>query len=106
MMLMAVLVFLILRQVMPISSGLAGGVSLNSFGAVSRSLGWGLRSGGTVAAPAIGFAAPYMMRGMRGAMHATGETMRNAAAYSSRYVSSAAGSGIEALGRSWRGMRR
>src|SRR5258708_37940223 len=37
MMLMVVLVFLVLRQVMPITSGLAGGASLNSFSVVSRS---------------------------------------------------------------------
>ena len=43
MVLVAVLVFLVLRQVMPIAAGLAGGVSLNSFGLVSRSIGWGLR---------------------------------------------------------------
>jgi type IV secretion system protein VirB6 len=36
MVLMAVLVFLLLRQVMPIASGLAGGLSLSSFGLVSR----------------------------------------------------------------------
>jgi type IV secretion system protein VirB6 len=44
MVLIAVLVFLVLRQVMPIASGLAGGVSLNSFGLTSRTIGWGLRS--------------------------------------------------------------
>jgi type IV secretion system protein VirB6 len=38
MLLIAVLVFLVLRQIMPIAAGLAGGVSLNSFGFVSRSL--------------------------------------------------------------------
>jgi type IV secretion system protein VirB6 len=106
MMLMAVLVFLILRQVMPISSGLAGGVSLNSFGAVSRSLGWGLRGGGKIATPAIGFAAPYVTRSMGGAMHFAGQSMRNAAVYSGRYISRASGPGIEALSRSWRSMRR
>jgi type IV secretion system protein VirB6 len=37
MMLIAALVFLILRQVMPIAAGLAGGVALNSFDAVGRS---------------------------------------------------------------------
>jgi type IV secretion system protein VirB6 len=42
MMLVSVLVLLILRQVMPIAAGLAGGVSLNSFGLMSRSIGWGL----------------------------------------------------------------
>ena len=38
MVLVAVLVLLVLRQVMPIAAGLAGGVSLNSFGLVSRSM--------------------------------------------------------------------
>jgi type IV secretion system protein VirB6 len=42
MVLAAVLVLLILRQVMPIAAGLAGGVSLNSFGLVSRSVSSGL----------------------------------------------------------------
>lgn len=36
MMLVAVLVFLVLRQVMPIAAGLAGGLALNSFGILSR----------------------------------------------------------------------
>lgn len=38
MMLMAVLVFLLLRQIMPIASSLAGGLSLSSLGMVSRAL--------------------------------------------------------------------
>jgi type IV secretion system protein VirB6 len=38
MMLIAVLVFLILRQVMPIAAGLAGGLALSSFGLVSGTL--------------------------------------------------------------------
>lgn len=38
MLLATVLAFLFLRQVMPIAAGLAGGVSLNSFGAVSRAM--------------------------------------------------------------------
>jgi type IV secretion system protein VirB6 len=42
MLLVSVLVLLILRQVMPIAASLAGGVSLNSFGFVSRSIGWGM----------------------------------------------------------------
>jgi type IV secretion system protein VirB6 len=46
MVLVAMLVFLILRQVMPLASGLAGGVSLNSFGFVSRSVSGGLRGAG------------------------------------------------------------
>jgi type IV secretion system protein VirB6 len=106
MVLMAVLVFLILRQVMPIASSLAGGVSLNSFGVVGRSVGWGLRMGNKVTSPALIFAAPYVARSVGGAVQVTGQAMRSAAAQSSRYVSRAAGTGLEALGRSWRNMRR
>jgi type IV secretion system protein VirB6 len=50
--LVAVLVFLILRQVMPIAAGLAGGLALSSFGVVSGTLGAGVRGatgGGWVA---------------------------------------------------------
>jgi type IV secretion system protein VirB6 len=50
MMLVAVLVFLLLRQVMPIASALAGGIALSSFGTVSRFVNWGLRQGSTTAA--------------------------------------------------------
>ncbi len=45
MVLMAVLVFLILRQVMPIASGLAGGLALSTFGFVSRTITTGMRMG-------------------------------------------------------------
>jgi type IV secretion system protein VirB6 len=38
MILVAVLVFLVLRQVMPIAAGLAGGLALNSFGVLSRTM--------------------------------------------------------------------
>jgi type IV secretion system protein VirB6 len=44
MVLVAVLVFLVLRQIMPIAAGLAGGVALNSFSALSRSASWGSRT--------------------------------------------------------------
>ena len=47
MLLAAVLVFLFVRQVMPIAAGLAGGVALNSFGAVGRTLGAPLRAATT-----------------------------------------------------------
>jgi type IV secretion system protein VirB6 len=43
MVLIAMLVFLVLRQVMPIASSLAGGASLNSFGLTSRTIGMGMR---------------------------------------------------------------
>ncbi len=45
MMLMSVLVFLLMRQIMPIAASLAGGVALSSFGLVSGAVGWGLRRG-------------------------------------------------------------
>ena len=51
MVLVAVLVFLLMRQVMPIAAALAGGVSLNSFGSVSR-----LRTGAGSALPRRGAA--------------------------------------------------
>jgi type IV secretion system protein VirB6 len=44
MLLATVLVFLFLRQVMPIAAGLAGGVGLNSLGAVSRTIRAPLRA--------------------------------------------------------------
>jgi len=51
MVLVAVLVFLVLRQVMPIASGLAGGASLNSFGLMSRTVASGMRGAGSAAKP-------------------------------------------------------
>jgi type IV secretion system protein VirB6 len=53
MVLIAMLVFLVLRQVMPIASSLAGGASLNSFGLTSRAIGLGLRSAGRVVEPIL-----------------------------------------------------
>ena len=43
MVLMSVLVFLLLRQVMPIAAGLGGGVALSSFGVVSRAVRWSVQ---------------------------------------------------------------
>jgi type IV secretion system protein VirB6 len=40
----AVMVFLVMRQVMPIAAGLASGIALSSFGAVSALMNWGLGS--------------------------------------------------------------
>jgi type IV secretion system protein VirB6 len=42
MVLISVLVFLVMRQVMPIASGLASGVALSTFGTVSRFVSWGV----------------------------------------------------------------
>jgi type IV secretion system protein VirB6 len=89
MMLVALLVLLVLRQVMPIASGLASGVSLNSMGFVSRGVGWGRRNTGRVADSLSKFVAPRVARGM-------GIAPRGGSA----------GAGVEAMGHSWRDTRR
>lgn len=61
MVLIAVLVFLVMRQVMPIAAGLAGGIALNSFAAVSRFVNWGMRQGAAVAGAAVAVAAAPAM---------------------------------------------
>ncbi|MDP9014450.1 MAG: type IV secretion system protein [Pseudomonadota bacterium] len=65
MVLIAVLVFLILRQVMPIASGLAGGLALSTFGLGSRAAGMGMRATGRTVVPAAGFAAGRYMQWYR-----------------------------------------
>jgi type IV secretion system protein VirB6 len=87
MLLIALLVFLVLRQVMPIAAGLAGGASLNSFGATGR--GFSLVAGTAASAwrPARALAAPFVARTL-------GITARDT------------GSGVEALARQWRGRHR
>ena len=90
MMLIALLVFLVLRQVMPIASGLAGGASLNSFGTASRSVSWAVGKTG----PALKFAAPFTARAFKGA---TGLPVRAA-----RAVAGRKGTGTRALASSWR----
>ena len=45
MLLVSILVFLLMRQIMPIAGGLAGGFALSSFGMVSRAIRWGVASG-------------------------------------------------------------
>jgi type IV secretion system protein VirB6 len=57
MVLVAVLVFLLMRQVMPIAAALAGGVALSTFAATSRFIGWGLRRGGAAGHGVVGLAA-------------------------------------------------
>jgi type IV secretion system protein VirB6 len=59
--LMSVLVFLLMRQVMPIAAGLASGVALNTFDVVSRVVGWSTRYGRAAAAGAGGHAANHLM---------------------------------------------
>jgi type IV secretion system protein VirB6 len=65
MVLVSALVFLIMRQIMPIAAGLGGGLALNTFGAVSRGVGWGLGVGnkGAVLGGKVGtFAAPKVAK--------------------------------------------
>jgi type IV secretory pathway VirB6-like protein len=106
MVLIAVLVFLVLRQVMPIASGLAGGVSLNSFGLASRGAFMTMRSAGRLAAPALGFSLPYVARTLGAVTQGTGHAAQHAATQSRQYLAAKAGAGIEALGRNWRNWRR
>jgi type IV secretion system protein VirB6 len=89
-MLIALLVFLVLRQVMPIASGLAGGASLNSFGTVSRSISWAAGKTG----PALRFATPFTARALKGAAHLPGRA--------ARAVAGRRGTGNQALASSWR----
>ncbi|MDP9084595.1 MAG: type IV secretion system protein [Pseudomonadota bacterium] len=109
MVLIAVLVFLVLRQIMPIASGLAGGVSLNTFGLAGRSVQWGIRKiardGKNAAMPALEYAAPRLARTVPHLVRSAGYTVRNVAAGTGRYVYGRAGAGVEALGRSWRNRR-
>jgi type IV secretion system protein VirB6 len=106
MVLIAVLVFLVLRQVMPIASGLAGGASLNSFGLISRGAAWGRRSAGLVAAPLVKMAVPYVAHGIGTTAQGTGRVVRDATMYSGRYLYGKAGASIGALGRHWRDRRQ
>lgn len=83
MLLIAMLVFLVLRQVMPIASSLAGGASLNSFGLTSRGIALGFR-GATKGADKILDGIDRARRKADGAE---------------------AGAGTRVLGRNWRDMR-
>lgn len=64
MMLVAVLVFLVFRQVMPIASSLAGGISLHSLGLVSRSSRMAARAGMAIGGRGAAYAAPAVARVM------------------------------------------
>jgi type IV secretion system protein VirB6 len=64
MVLVAVLVFLLMRQVMPIASSLASGVALNTMGTISRTANWGARAGFGVMHHAGRAAIALLTRGM------------------------------------------
>jgi type IV secretion system protein VirB6 len=63
--LISVLVFLILRQVMPTAAGLAGGLALSSFGFMSGTAGFAMHQGRVTAWPATKFAALRSAGGIR-----------------------------------------
>ena len=84
MVLIAVLVFLVLRQVMPIASSLAGGASLNSFGLTSRAMAQGF-IGVRKAGPTLSGVGRYVGDKWRGA---------------------APGAGSAGMGVNWRNMRQ
>jgi type IV secretion system protein VirB6 len=64
MVLVSVLVFLFMRQVMPIASSLASGAALNTMGTVSRAANWGARAGFGVMRFGARTAAALITRGM------------------------------------------
>jgi type IV secretion system protein VirB6 len=98
MILVAALVFLVLRQIMPVASGLVGGSPLSSHGFVGRTIARSLGMARLAAGPAMGFAASGAAR-----------TVEYAAAGAGRAIGDAyrsTGAGAATLGRSWRNMRR
>jgi type IV secretion system protein VirB6 len=107
MVLIAVLVFLVLRQVMPIASGLAGGASLNSFGLLSRGIDRGMRGAGEVASPPLKLAARYMTGRLDKTRRLVSRVAHRAAGYPSiRYVDGGTGADIKPPGRSRRPLGR
>jgi hypothetical protein len=103
--LIAVLVFLVLRQVMPIASGLAGGASLNSFGLIGRVVGGGVRSVRESSRRPREAAITHAARGAGIAIRAVGSMERGAVVKSSRNADRKAGAGTDVLGETWRQMR-
>jgi type IV secretion system protein VirB6 len=107
---------LILRQVMPIAAGLAVGVSLNSFGLMSRSIGSGLALPGRMmrAKQAREFMELYRADRAVGMAHLATEPLTGAASQPKPAVDGNANTGARAnagaddaaLGRSWRDPRR
>lgn len=105
MVLIAVLVFLVLRQVLPIAAVLAGGLALSTFGLLSGSAAAALRMR-RAATPAATHSATGVSGAFGNLATSPGETVRTAAAQSGRYVDGKASAGIEALSQGWRKHRR
>jgi type IV secretion system protein VirB6 len=98
MVLISVLVFLILRQVMPIASGLSGGLALSTFALVSRSARFGIGRGAAALVPGAAYVAPLTAAAVAGG----GATVVMAAARSGRYVYGKASERLGALAKGWR----
>jgi type IV secretion system protein VirB6 len=96
MMLIALLVFLVLRQVMPIASGLAGGASLSSLGIASRSISSGWAS----------FRKNHADRARNKARPYVRDTLGEVAGGAGVVVRGAVVESPQVLGRSWRNWRR
>jgi type IV secretion system protein VirB6 len=101
MMLMAGLVLLILRQVMPIASSVAGGAALSSFGILGRTLALSWRRGAAVAGPVAAFAPTSVVRTVAAAP-AFAERAATAGARAGRTAYRRASAGIHALAHGWR----
>jgi type IV secretion system protein VirB6 len=97
MILVAVVVFLLMRQVMPIAASLAGGLALSSFGLMSRGLTMGKNTAFAIGRPAAAVAARRLGR-LAGA---SGRYVVQQAGAGARR----AGAGIDALSRGWRNSR-
>jgi type IV secretion system protein VirB6 len=98
MVLVAVLIFLLLRQVMPIASAIAGGAALHASGVVSRTSQWlgaALRAGTPVVALAASRGSSRIGKGVRAAASAV-------AATAGRPRNDRFPSGGESLARRWR----
>jgi type IV secretion system protein VirB6 len=93
MILVAVLVFLVLRQIMPIAAGLVGGSPLSSHRLVSGSIATSAGATRWVATRWFKYAAPHVSKGTDSVAQGSDRAIRDEA-------------GAAALGRSWRNMRR
>jgi type IV secretion system protein VirB6 len=98
MMLIALLVFLVLRQVMPIASGLAGGTPLNSFGVAGRGFSWGASRAARLAGPTLGLAIPVAPGTVSAAAQGSRQVVRAVAART--------GARMQSLARGWRNWHR
>jgi type IV secretion system protein VirB6 len=79
MLLIAVLVFLVLRQIMPVAAGLAGGISLSTFGLISRPLGGALRYGSGKTVKPLAEASGTYLLGQVGKMGRSGKRLARSA---------------------------